>query len=330
MYELATGIIDVWEKRLLSGLDQERMLKAPDRESAFIVLFDTDLSEIIASDKQMNIEEVFSRDMAGFKAKMNKILDDDGLLESFLFIKFDAFNAKSILKEHFLGEKPKGFKPFLFSLESFASLEKRIKKLLNPKSDGDLVGERTGNAYVGDLSEQSLLMLEEAGEKTSQTIEEAVDRAYFKIKLTMAKKKKALLEMVKLEIDLANLRIFLAKSKKGFLKGGNLTKSQITGIAKGEEEDLSFNLKKFLEGLELAFLLEGMEGPDLEIKAERKLDSFMAHKIFQKEKEAGSGVEKVLAFFQKKLNGYSNIRLILFAKENALELEEIKDVLLPI
>lgn len=318
MYEFATGVIDVWEKRLLSGLDQERMLKAPDRASAFLVLFDTDLGEIIAGNSQKNIEDIFSQDLSALKRRLNAVLDDKELLVSFLFLKFDAFNLKSALKNLFLGKEAKNFKPFEVSLEAA----------------GNILTEKCLNLHVKKLVKEAVQTLNSnkaSGQAiTSQSIEVAVDRSYFKVKLAIAKKEKALLEMARLEIDMANLRSLLAKGSEIFLEGGNLSVLQIEKLSKGKEDDLSNNLKKFLEVLELAFLLDEDQGHNIGIVLEKKLDSYIAKKIFQKEKEKGSGIEKVLAFFQKKMNSYANIRLILFAKENGLPLEEIEKFLLPI
>ncbi|MDD5433064.1 MAG: V-type ATPase subunit [Candidatus Pacebacteria bacterium] len=318
MYEFATGVINVWEKRLLSINDQERMLKAPDRASAFIVLFDTDLGEIIAGNMQKNLEDIFLEDLKALKRKLSYILDDKELLESFLLLKFDAFNLKAFLKKKFLGDEAKKFKPFEFSLEPAENI--LTEKCLNPHVQ-KLVNEAL-RALNNNKASGYLI--------NSQAIEAAVDRAYFNIKSTIAKKEKALLEMVALEIDVANLRSFLGKEIEPFLTGGNLTVSQIESLANRKEENISSNLKKFLEVLELSFLLDESQSHHTKATLEKKLDSYIAKKIFQKEKEKGSGIEKVLAFFQRKMNSYANIRLILFAKENGLSVSEIEGSLLPL
>jgi len=334
MYEFATGVINVWEKKILSGLDQERMLKAPDKKSAFMVLFDTDFSEIIAGNSQKNIEDVFTQDLIALKTKLTKVLDDNGFLESFLFLRFDVLNIKDIFKRVFFEQETKEFKPFQFSLESYAKEEIFLKNALKNSQNKNGIAEKFSNVYVEELILEAIKIIEKEKEESqileSQIIERAVDTAYFRVKIVLAKKEKALLEMVRLEIDLANLRNFLAKSNQIFLEGGNLSVSQVRGLVLGKEEESSANLKRFLETLELGFLLERIKEDTLDIVIERKLDGFIAKKIFQKEKERGSGIEKVLAFFQKKMNSYANIRLILFAKENGLGVEEIEEALLPI
>ncbi|MDD5738828.1 MAG: V-type ATPase subunit [Candidatus Pacebacteria bacterium] len=333
MYEFATGVINVWEKKVLSNLDQERMLKSPDKASAFMVLFDTDFSEIIVTDSQKNIEDVILQDLVALKSKLTKVLDDNELLASFLFLKFDALNIKDMLKRYFFKQEIKKFRPFECSLQPYAKEESFLKILLEG-NNRDGVTEKLSNIYVEQLILEAVKTIsrykKDGQDIGSQIIEKSVDTAYFKIKTILAKREKSLGEMTRLEMDLANLRNLLGNNNQDFLEGGNLTISQIKGLSIGKEEESSANLKRFLETLELGFLLEGTEGGAVDILLERKLDGYIAKKVFQKEKERGSGIEKVLAFFQKKMNSYANIRLILFAKENGLSVQDIEGALLPI
>ncbi|MDD4990091.1 MAG: V-type ATPase subunit [Candidatus Pacebacteria bacterium] len=334
MYEFATGVINVWEKRLLSRLDQERMVKSPDRASAFMVLFDTDLSELISPNAKKDIEEVFSQDLNGLKKKLSGILDDNGFLITFLFLKFDAFNLKSALKAQFFQTEEKKFKPFDFSVEPYANIESALPFSLSKKfQNGFLNNGKCANAWVLKMMEQTTELLSglRSKEINSRLIEQIVDRVYFNVKSEMANKAVYLKEFVKLEIDVANLRSFLAKeSHSYFLEEGNLDKKETEKMLKLKEGETEQGIKKFLETLQLSFLLESLKGDDSPMLLEKKLEGFISERIIAKEKEKGSGIEKVLAFFQKRMNSYSNIRLILFAKENGLELDEIEKALLPI
>lgn len=97
MYEFASGVINVLEKRFFDKLDQERMLKAPDRESAFEVLFDTDMSE--PAGKDTNIEKIIEKDILQFKKTLAGLIKNTPDLFSFLFLQFDALNLKIALKK---------------------------------------------------------------------------------------------------------------------------------------------------------------------------------------------------------------------------------------
>lgn len=333
MYEFATGVINVWEKRLLSRIDQERMLKSPDRASAFMALFDTDLGEIISSDSKKDIEEIFTQDLISLKKKLDGITDDNGFLVSFLFLKFDALNLKSAFKSHLFPEQAKSFEPFDFSLEPYKNLESCLDLFFNQKARNGFDDKKCANNYVAKMlsdSVETILNLEK-GKIDSRQIEQTVDAAYFKLKAGMAKEITYLEEFVRLEIDIANLRSLLAQeSSPYFLEGGNLNKAELNNLiqySKGESEK---GIKKFLETLQLSFLMESFKEENSLMLVEKKLEGYIAESIFRTEKEKGSGVEKVMAFFQKKINSHANIRLILFAKDNGLSISEIEKALLPI
>lgn len=68
------------------------------------------------------------------------------------------------------------------------------------------------------------------------------------------------------------------------------------------------------------------------VKAERKLKNInsLSEYLFEKARETSAGLLKVLSFYQRKLNGLHNIRLILFAKQNNIPIGELKDKLLPL
>ena len=117
MFEYAFAVINVWEKKLFNSLDQERMLKSPDRESAFLVLFATDLGQV-AKEKESDIEQVLEKDLVALKQKLSVLLGEKEEFLWYLFLKFDALNIKIALKKQ--GE------PFSFSIEPFAKVERMI------------------------------------------------------------------------------------------------------------------------------------------------------------------------------------------------------------
>jgi|GEM_PF-2340773 len=336
MYEFASGVINVWEKHLLSKLDQERMLKAPNRESAFLVLFDTDLGNVISPQIQNNIEEILRQDLLALKQRLEGVLDDNGFLLSFLFLQFDAWNLKGILKSIFFAEKAKEFQSFVFSLQSYENLNDYVRTALGLQAKKILSEQKSLHYYVAKMTDEALQKSKElfGGQAvvSAQAIEKVVDEAYFHTKSAMAKKSPSLLELVKLEIDIANLRSVLGGSgAPDFLPGGNLTKAHIEHLMKthkgGETEK---GIKEFLETLQLSFFIEHLRHEHALIVLDKQLDGYIAQRFFQLSQEKGSGAEKVVAFFQKKINTHANIRLILFAKENQLDSAHIEKILLPI
>lgn len=303
MLEYAIGVINVLEKNIFDRQDQERMLNSPNKEEAFKVLFDTDMAEFLEGER--DIENIFEKDLLKTKKILFEILKDTKEeLFYFLFLRFDAHNLKVILKE-------RNYPFFLFSIVPFEKLKKDM--------GGDM-----GNQYVEQMISRSLLNLKRF------SVDEAVDMALLEIKLKLAKKIKGLpLEIVRIEIDIANLKNFI-KNKSIFLGGGNLSKGDILKILGKEKGFTSKGLEVFLEVFNLSILIKDFEKLGSEKALEKALEKFLAEKVLQKEREEQEGIEKAMGFFYKKIDAHSNIRLILFQKDSGILLKEIEDNFLPI
>jgi len=309
MYEFASGVINVLEKRIFDKLDQERMLKAPNRESAFEVLFDTDMGDIATQEK--NIERIIEKDLVHFKKRISDILDTDNFLFWFLFLRYDALNLKSVLK--------KTQESFPYGLVPFDKLQDKIN------------GKRVD---INPLVEEMLTKVMQNVTKNmdSKAIEVIVDKAYFEIKLKAAKKIKGfILEITKMEVDVVNIKALL-KSTGGtvFIGGGNLRKDELDKLIHLQEGEIFQDLKKFFEVFGLSLLIERYAGEENQMMLENALNGFISQKIFEASRETSTGVAKILAFFYKKMNAYTNIRLIMFSKENNIPPAEIEHMLLPV
>jgi len=301
MLEYATGVIDVLEKNVFDKQDQERMISASKREDAFKVLFDTDLAEFAS--KEEKIEAILEQDLLKLKKVLFEMLKDVNIeLFYFLFLKFDALNLKIILKN-------KNDLSFASSIVPFDKLKLYLENKVDIQND-----------YVKNMIDQSL---------TKGFIEENVDKAYFKTKLCLAKRIKGLaLEITRFEIDVLNLKN-LIKEKRGFLRGGNLSRNDLLKALGRKKGMISRGLERFLETFDLSILIEQFEKNQSEIELEKGLERFLAEKTIQREREGG-GIEKVMGYFFKKTNAHSNIRLIFFQKEADIPTQEIKANLLPI
>jgi len=300
MLEYATGVLNVLEKSIFDKQDLERMISASNKEEAFKVLFDTDLGE--TASKENRIEIILEKDLESLKEILFKMLRDTKIeLFYFLFLKFDALNLKVLLKEK---EEP----CFKSSLVSFEKLRMFLQ-------DGSIID----NEYVDKMAKEALL--------AKGSIDERVDKAHLKTKLLLAKKIKGLpLDIVRFEIDIANLKN-LIKRKESFLKGGNLSYSEMGKVLSGKMGMVSKGLERFLGAFELSFLIEEFEKTGSEADLEKGLEKFLSNRILKKEREGG-GIEKVMGFFLRKVNAHSNIRLIFFQKDSGIE--NIENNLLPI
>lgn len=312
MLEYAVGLINILEKNIFDHQDQERMINAPDKESAFKVLFDTDLAEI--SVKEQNIEKILEKDLLSLKEFIHQMVRDEREeLFWFLFLKFDALNLKIALKEKFSDGFKSNFS-FNCSIVPFPEIQRRVND----------INHKVSNEYLESMIEEVLEKIEKASE-----IEEAVDIAFLKIKARIAKKAGELpLQTVKLEIDIANLKNMI-KEKETFIGNGNLTRPELK-ILLGKGGAFSQNLDKFLEAYNLSLIISKFDKSNNEVELEKMLEVFLSEKILEKERNRGTGIDKVVSYFYRKINAHSNIRLIFFAKESSLSINEIKSNILPI
>jgi vacuolar-type H+-ATPase subunit C/Vma6 len=321
MYEFASGVINVLERRIFDKLDQERMLKSPNRESAFEVLFDTDMAE--SANQNTNIEKIIENDMSQFKKTLLDLVKSSPDLFSFLFFRFDALNLKIAFKKK-LGNAEINAKYFPYGIVDVDKLEQRVAKQrveINPIVE-DVIS-RVESKILADT------------QPSSEKIECMVDVAYFEVKLATSKKIDSFLqELTRTEIDVANIKNLLkAKSqteRNAFIKGGNLQLEELEKLITLHEGEIFQDLKKFFEVFGLSLLIEKHGGEENQIVLENALHGFLTEKIYNKAKENGSGIAKVLTFFHKKMNSYANIRLIMFSKENDILPAEIEPILLPI
>ena len=159
------------------------------------------------------------------------------------------------------------------------------------------------------------------------SIDERVDMAYLETKRLLASKIKSLpLDITRFEIDIANLKNSI-KKKESFLKGGNLSHSEIKKLLLGRMGMVSRGLERFLGAFELSTLIDNFEKSRSETDLEKGLEKFLSNRILQRERDVG-GIEKVMGFFTRKINAHSNIRLILFQKDSGIK--NIEKNLLPI
>lgn len=336
-YEFASGVINVLEKKVFDKLDQERMLASPDKESAFSVLFDTDMGEIASKEK--DAEKILEGDIERLKKIFEKALGEKENLLSVLFLKFDALNIKLALKKILSKNPDLAVLPFSWGLTSYEKIEQKVTFFLSEKLGSK---EKSGsghieiNFFVNRMLESVFEAIKMLSLKSidSKKIESLVDKAYFETKLKIAKAMSDdfLLEISRIEIDISNIKGLLKAEKDvfDFIEGGSLKKEEVAKLIALKEGEIFQDLKKFLEVFNLSLLMERFAAFPSLSSLENKLQGFLSERIFLKEKETGEGLEKILAFFQKKINSHSNIRMILFAKENNLPLGAIESNLLPI
>jgi len=325
MFEFATGKTYVLEKRIFDKLDQERMLKAPNFQSAFNVLHDTDLGEIAAGEKE--IEKILEKDLMALKKNFSQIFEDEKFL-TYLFLKFDASNIKLGLKKY--KEKELNVPYIAWAIEPGQKIEKYILALGNQRfNKKDLLPRDLPNLnpYVEKLISLTFQSLEKLD---SLEIENTVDQALFKIKRELASKINPFLrDLTKIEIDVLNIKNLIQAgkgNKKYFIEGGNLSWKQALNVSQLKETESP--KEKFLEIYKIWRVLKKYREKGSLLELEKDLQNFLSEEVLKKSKESSCGLPTILAFFQKKINAQHNIRLILFSKLNNIDVKEIENKLL--
>ena len=301
------------EKNVFDSKDLDRILSSPSREEALKVLFDTDMAASASEEK--SLERILEEDLLHLKEIISDLTksEKEGLL-AFLFLKFDALNLKVALKERLLNQASR------LSVDCSNSSFDEIKLRLEKK-------EVLKNPYVERLVSLSTLSL---GEKAdSFSIEQAVDKAFLSVRLEAARKIGGLaLEVSRLEIDICNLKNRV-KNKRNFAPGGNLSSKNLDNLLLLKEAGPK-SLDRFLEVFDLSRIIKSYQERKSEHILEKDLEKFLSNRILQKERERGNGVDKIIAFFTKKINAHQNIRLIMFSKESGIPSDKILESLLPL
>ncbi len=140
-------------------------------------------------------------------------------------------------------------------------------------------------------------------------------------------------EQVVLNPDKASLpeiNIFVYKLIKVSLDEINSLKGEINSKQIEEIVDKAYFQVKNVLAEDLGSFVGEVAKEELAQAKKKSPTSDLSRKIILQARDVGMGESKVLAFLKKKMNGYNNIRLILFTKENNLDISEIEGHLLPI
>ena len=259
MYEYASGLIRVLEKRLPNTTDIERMVLAEDARTAFTVLNDTDFSEQLLNAEPEDYEKVISDHAIAIKNLFAKISENKYLF-NFMFIKQDFHNIKVLLKKKYGNVQENDLISDL-GIYPISAIEKVIAGNNNEKEENNfsIPFEKTVS-FIKDIEAGILTISQNLPENpTSADIELEVDKIFYKVQLQLAKKIKSrfVKEFAMIKIDSANMKIFLRslardtdKTKDfftdNFLEGGNIQiENYLNALEHGSLELFFKDLKSF-------------------------------------------------------------------------------------
>lgn len=314
-YLYASGVVRFLENKLLNPTDIERMVDAPDLESAFKVFYDTDYYDNVLDVKPTEFLQALDADLAQVREKIIEMCPDRNLIE-FLFMRYDYHNIKLLLKAKY----------------SRNNLDKYLSELGNQDVEKlKLAIEGDSRADLLDYTGESLGKVNQAlakQEVTAKIIDTLLDREYFRQYLKKVKvfKSQWLKDLVKLQIDITNIKIFI-RSKKLELTDEHIIQGGNPGIGKlkdlSEEEGIS-QIRFYMPKAGQAALDDYLKNKSLG-KLEKDLENLELDYVRQA-KFVDFGPEVVAAYYLAKKNAVRNVRLIMTGKMNQIPTPEIKEL----
>jgi len=300
-YLYPTASVKSREKKLFDQNDLERMIDAENIDRSFKIFNELSYAdELLDMESPLQYREVLAHDLKQVKEYIASISPDDRLNE-LIFAQYDFHNLKIIFKAK--------------------SIDKEPENLLEIKAISiDEYNKITKQAEI-DLKKAS----------NSYKIESYFDKIYFSFILEKAKKikDKFLINLVKKQIDIANLKIIL-RSKLLERDFEEMSESIIISNL-NIQEDYNKDLNALINKLKIIFsenkideiLNNFLEKKDY-YNLEKNLDNYLISLI--KNNKMSSESPSVLAcYILAKKNAIKNIRIIMSGKINGIKSEEIKE-----
>lgn len=319
-YGHATGRVKVLESKLLNKPRVDRLVEADTFEEQLHILAETDYGEFFEDLKTAeDTERALHRYLGKVYAFLEEVTFEKALID-FFRLKYDVHNLKVLIKAKYLETSTEELYSELGTL-NLELCEEKIKKGLF----GELP-EGYGEAVSGAIE-----TFEE--EKDAQQIDLILDRELFKRWLSLAKSQKNefLLDFVRKQIDLANLKIFLRaknlKRKRDFLVkalfgGGFVDKEPLITLFDAPLEDLVSNLKKTPYILLISKVF-GDEQINLNF-FDKEAENFLLDYIKQA-KKIPVGLEPLAGYILAKESEVNIVRTILMGKLSGLSKDKIKE-----
>ena len=320
-YLYAAGVIRYLENKLLNSTDIKRMVDAPDLESAFKVFHDTDYFDNVLDVKPGEFVKALEADLVQAKQKIIEMAPSQDLVE-FLFMRYDFHNLKLLSKEKY---NQSDLSAYLSPLANESA--DKLKALINNEKNIDVI----------EYLERAFLYIQDnlPKEVTPQAIDRVCDHSFFIEYALAAKKLKDgwIDDLVKLQIDIANLKVFIRSKRLGYDKsellaelvpGGQIKEEFFVKLADSSEEEAFVALRLHLP-INTRELLDNYIKSGLLEKLERDLENLELDYV-RKVKFIDFGPEVMVAYYLAKKNAIRNVRLIMTGKLNNIQAREIEEM----
>lgn len=316
LYQFLTGKIRVLERDLLNKTDIDRMVDAPDFESAFSALNDTDYANHLLEVEPSQFKQALDAETKNVRDLMVQWIEDDALLE-FMFLKFDAHNIKLYLKA-----KQNPLENAVERADEFAS----AAGLTDSASIKKTIVDEASDVVLHVTTQQLLTtVMEKLGsEPTGFEIDSVVDLVLYQLMEERMKKLKSRLiqRLFEIQQETAWVKTFV-RAKLLETPAAEIQKFLPDTFMKHYDLDL----EQAAEQLPISPMTREAFKNYIEYKRlwefEKELEEAEIM-IIRDAKYATSGPTPAVGYYYAKENAVRNLRLILTAKMNGIPAEEIK------
>ena len=312
-YQYAAGVIRSLEARLLSQNDLERMVDAPDLESAFRVFYDTDYADNLTDVQPRQFRKALDEDLQQAKDLLLNLVGDNEDLRNFLFVRNDIRNIKLLFKAKFLDQDlsklqedlgvgtAENLYKYIIDEDSSASIPKLLKTIIDQAKE-DLADKENDPYYIDTYFDEVYF------QTTSQSAKN-LNNDYIKKLFSLQHKSNTLKFFVRAKLlnkDISFVKDFLpAKYLSAYEQDLDEALRSISW-----HRVLEKPVEEFINDKDLSKFEKNLEDAELE---------FVKKTIF-----IASGPELIVAYFCAKRNAIRNVRLIMTGKMNKVPAEKIK------
>ncbi|MDD4606770.1 MAG: V-type ATPase subunit [Patescibacteria group bacterium] len=319
-YLYATGLIRSKENKLLNQAELERMLDAPDAEQAFRVFNDTDYADNLLDVPVKNFNQALQDDLRQVRELFFQIVPDENLLK-ILFIRYDFQNIKLLFKEKYSHKNTEDYASDL-GVVNFA----KLKQVILEDAKNELPSEiKFAIDYIKNKIETEGVQ--------PNWLDRWSDWQYFETLYALGQKtkNKFIQELIKLQIDIANLKIFIRGKRmqrsseyivSEILEKGSLDLDDFARLVEKPLEEGLIEIKNNFSKDASIFIDHYLEHQNLS-ELEKDLEN-MELDFVRQTKWIGYGPEILVGYYLAKKNAIRNVRLVMTGKLNNIPAEELK------
>ncbi len=312
-YQYAAGVIRSLEARLLSQNDVERMVDAPDLETAFRVFYDTDYADNLTDVQPEQFRKALDEDLQQAKDLLLNLIGDNEDLRNFLFVKNDIRNIKLLFKAKFLGQDlsklqedlgigtAENLYKYIIDEDASVSIPKLLKTIIDQAKE-DLADKEKDPYYIDTYFDEVYF-------QTASQAAKNLNNDYIKKLFSLQHKSNTLKFFVRAKLlnkDVSFVKDFLpSKYLSAYEQDLDEALRSISWHGALEKP-----VEEFINDKDLSKFEKNLEDAELE---------FVKKAIF-----IAAGPELIVAYFYGKRNAIRNVRLIMTGKMNKVPAEKIK------